>query len=132
MSLRPPPPEFFAWYPVIRWFLERLNAAVGGLLLQPTSWWRSPEENDRVRGQDESQHLYGLAVDFVGTDHALQALLTGSGLLGLPAILEEGLGALIGRERPLSERIFSPARPHVHVQAFEKGTLARLGVPFPP
>lgn len=66
-----------------------------------TSWYRTPAGNAAVRGHADSQHLLGLAADFVVRDPQLTVTaLTGQGLTAL----NEG--------------------DHVHVQAFPAGVVA--------
>lgn len=110
-------------------FFERLfpgiwnewGAAVEAALLQIdvggseptmiTSWWRSPNENRRVGGHPDSQHLVGLAFDVV----------PGKGTSRL-AISEAAQ-----RFREFGFTV-EPAEAHVHVQTFPAGILRQVGI----
>jgi len=105
---RPPPSELI--FPVTREFLRRLVVGLGALPIQATSWFRTPEENRNAEGDSESQHLFGLAVDIVGSDDALRRAIVAARGVGLIAV---------------------PEPSHLHVQAFPRGALARAGVRFP-
>ena len=66
-----------------------------------TSWWRSPERNDQVGGDSESQHLLGTALDIVPrgeTSEAIEAAAAG-----------EGFQVVVERE-------------HIHIQAWPAGS----------
>lgn len=70
-----------------------------------TSWWRDPENNARVGGHPESQHLLGLAFDVATTS---------------PPLLAAAL-------RRLGFTTVEAPR-HVHVQTFSAGVLGRTGI----
>lgn len=136
--LLPPPPEFRAWYPLIRQFLVILRGSRPPGLT-PTSWWRSPQVNRDEGGKEESQHLYGLAVDFVGPPDALQRLFLSARFRGLIPVETGGFLDLDTRAEIRVEGTGGPSFPEglsslvgVHVQAFPAGALARAGVSFPP
>lgn len=111
--IRPPPLELLVsgWLPYISAIVQRANLLLWAVpSATPTSWFRSPEENRDVGGQAESQHLFGLAVDFTG-DPGTIARLAGHALaLDLTPVQE---------------------RDHLHIQLFPAGALGRAGVTFP-
>lgn len=85
-------------------FLNRLVDGVrdGRTWVQISSWYRSPNENQRVGGSRTSQHQLGLAFDLVaGNPIALERALDRQGIV---AVVEGD---------------------HVHVQAFPAGSAAR-------
>ncbi|MEE8556217.1 MAG: hypothetical protein V3T00_10160, partial [bacterium] len=90
----------------------------------------------RVGGLPESQHLYALAVDFVGPEDALREAFLSSRLVGLTPVETGGflnLGPLGEIPRgPPERRAGASAQQRLHVQAYPAGALARLGVRFPP
>ncbi len=45
-------------------YMDKVRACLGNHPLIVTSWYRPAKENKRVGGAKNSQHLYGLAVDF--------------------------------------------------------------------
>jgi len=106
---QPPASVVGFWRP---WILAMLRRAVYAWQpgLTPTSWWRSPAENKRVRGDAESQHLFGLALDVAGPPVELARFARLAEASGLVAV---SYGT------------------HVHVQLFPAGTLRRAGVEFP-
>lgn len=55
-------------FPLIIRFLVALGQARPGPSIRVTSWYRDPEENIRVGGAPDSQHLLALAVDVVGEE----------------------------------------------------------------
>ncbi len=82
-------------------------------------------------GLAESQHLFALAVDFVGPEDALRALQIKSVIFGLHPV---PTGGFFGGEQPPGPTEDLPglaALISLHVQAFPKGVLARAGVTFP-
>jgi hypothetical protein len=111
--LRAPPNELLdsAWFPYINAVYLRATMTlmqVPGLV--PTSWFRTPAENRAEHGHEESQHLFGLAVDFDGSEDALRRANYISRGLGLIPVMESD---------------------HLHTQLYPKGALARFGVVFP-
>ncbi len=68
-----------------------------------TSWWRSLEQNARVGGSPDSQHLWGAAVDVVGDLSAIERETRAVGLVA----------------------VRFPR--HVHIQAWPAGTARRIG-----
>ena len=44
--------------------MDKIRAYLGDIPLIPTSWYRDPVTNRRIRGASQSQHLKGLAIDF--------------------------------------------------------------------
>ncbi len=112
MTPRPPPPELIqsAWFPFLFAFATRAGALAGQLPVMLSSWWRNAETNRFEEGDPESQHLFGLAADFVGSANALSTLVAQGRRFGLLAFGESD---------------------HAHVQLFPKGALARAGVVFP-
>jgi len=135
LPLLPPPESFRAWYPIIRQFLVILRGATPAGL-RPTSWWRDPAHNREVGGHEESQHLYGLAVDFVGPQDALRRLFLSARFRGLTAVETGGFLNLDPRaEIPRGSPDFREGisqLERVHVQAYPAGLLAAAGVRFPP
>lgn len=113
MALQAPPRDLLlsAFQPFILAFFFRLVLvlrATPGLVL--TSWWRSFAANVAEGGDEESQHLFGLAADFEVPRAAVAHVLEVARGVGLVAVDE---------------------RTHVHVQLFPAGVLARAGVVFP-
>lgn len=53
-----------------------------------TSWFRTPAQNRKVGGAFDSQHLAGLAVDFVVPDEELLRVISGFRVVGLTAVSE--------------------------------------------
>jgi len=109
----PPPTALLSsgWFPVIFAFYIRvveIFRVVPGL--EVTSWWRSPASNLDAGGDPQSQHLFGLGMDFAGSQNALREVIELARGLGLVAVDFGG---------------------YVHVQLFQAGALARVGVVFP-
>jgi len=86
--------------------LVELDADVGGTTVI-TSWFRTPEENVRVGGRVDSQHLAGTAFD----------IKPGNGQIDETVFHFKEAGF-----------IATPGRSHVHVQAFPAGLLRAVGV----
>lgn len=95
-------------------------AAEGGLALVDagnvgqtvlTSWFRSPNENRRVGGDPDSQHLVGLAFDVV----------PGKGTSPLAINEAAQIFRRLGFE-------VVPAAKHIHVQVFPAGVLRQVGI----
>lgn len=109
-----PPPSFLlssAWFPIIFAFYIRvveIFRAVPGLGV--TSWWRDPITNLDQGGDPQSQHLFGLGMDFAGSQNALREVIA----------IARGVGLI-----PVD------FGNYVHVQLFPAGALARIGVRFP-
>ena len=74
--------------------------------VQATSYIRTPDENRRVGGAPDSQHLIGTALDVVGPTDLLERF---AGQLGL-VVVDEG--------------------SHVHFQLFPAGVARQIGL-FP-
>lgn len=112
MRARPPPNELIqsAWFPLLFTFASRAGSLAGQLPVNLSSWFRDAETNLAEEGDPESQHLFGLAADFVGSPDALASLVAHGRRFGLLAFRESD---------------------HAHVQLFPKGALARAGVVFP-
>ena len=110
MSVSPPPlaiaSQIALWIPGI-WpvFVAAANQGLAeGRATSVTSWWRSPEENRRVGGNAESQHLLALAFDATAAS---------------PQLLAQAL-------RSAGFRVVEE-RTHVHAQAYQAGVLGRAG-----
>lgn len=97
-------------YPTIRNFVGALISGLHQLprdqlrRTQLTSWYRSPAKNRLVGGNPESQHQLALGTDWV----------TSRPLDFVRAMQRQGLVAVDEGD-------------HVHVQAFRRGELRRLG-----
>lgn len=110
MSIQGPPPSIMRfWRPWIVAFLQRVIAAWQPGLV-PTSFWRSAAENARVGGHKESQHQLALALDVTGPVEALDRFARVAEASGLRVI-----------RRPR----------YIHLQMFDAGYLASVGVRFP-
>lgn len=109
MALEAPPPQIFGLVPQWYWqqWIQALNFALRGIDAQPTSWWRSLADNVRVGGASNSQHLVGLAVDFVFPRNQRTLAKQRLRQVGF-VVIDEG--------------------DHVHVQTFEAGGLERTGL----
>ena len=110
----PPPNSLLssAWLPIILAFYWRAVALFfrfGGQLTL-TSWFRTPEQNRAAGGNEESQHLFGLAWDIAAPAALLPTVASFARAGGLVAVQERG---------------------HVHLQLFPAGALRRAGVTFP-
>jgi len=112
-DLAVPPAALLAtgWFPFILNFYWRAVSAVRQFpRARVTSWFRTPERNRDEGGSPESQHLFALAWDVVLPEPESAAFQQAAQNVGLVAVRE---------------------RRHVHVQAFQRGALARAGVTFP-
>lgn len=78
-----------------------LNGLPRGGVIALTSWFRTPTENQGVGGDPNSQHLLGLAADFVLVDP----------MLAVTGLTQQGLTALNEGD-------------HLHVQLFTAGQVA--------
>lgn len=105
MAAQVPPHSIVSvWYPVIIPFAERISRAWQDSPFLITSWWRSPQHNLDVGGEEFSQHLIGTAADAVPYDGDMLKLER--------AFEREGLiGVVYDR--------------HTHVQLLRAGTLER-------
>lgn len=79
-----PPPEFIENLKLLANSLQTLRSLFGNNAIIVTSGYRSPQVNAKVGGSPNSDHLRGLAADFIvpsfGTpDHVVRAIL-GSGV----------------------------------------------------
>lgn len=109
-----PPPELLqsAWFPFILNFYWR----VAGIFFHypgrvgVTSWFRTAEKNRIEGGHEDSQHLFGLAMDLSAAPQLIPDVVSVAKQNHLIAVQE---------------------RDHVHVQLFPAGVLARAGVTFP-
>lgn len=102
MVAQPPPALLWPLWRPIWAFISRGAAASRGLNLTLTSWYRSPRANAAAGGHPASQHLLGLAADFVGRDS----------------------GELVRRARSLG--LIAVAEPdHIHLQLYERSPLRR-------
>lgn len=111
MSLRLPPERVLrVTLPAVITFLGLLVRALLAthryMELRATSWYRDVEENRRVGGDQESQHLLGFAIDVDGPRDVLDTFLIEARGVGLVAI-DEGT--------------------HVHVQLLPAGLARDLG-----
>lgn len=111
MSLRLPPERVLrVTFPAVLTFLQLLVRALLSthryVELRATSWYRDVEENRRVGGDQESQHLLGFAIDVDGPRDVLDAFLVEARGVGLVAIDES---------------------THVHVQLMPAGVAQQLG-----
>jgi len=108
-----PPPDLLrsAWFPLIARFVRVvINVAQVVPGLSVSSWFRTPDQNRRVGGSPESQHLFALGLDITGSQDSLRQVIFVARGLGLEAFAEPD---------------------HVHLQLFPKGALSRAGVIFP-
>ncbi len=111
--IAPPPLELLstAWLPYVAATFQRAQLLFRLVPdLRPTSWFRDVAANVAAGGDAESQHLFALAVDGIGSRDALRRAL----------VIAPGLGLI-----PVHEG------DHVHVQLFPAGALGRVGVQFP-
>jgi hypothetical protein len=93
--------------PLIASFVWRINRLPFPAGTRVTSWWRSVTANRSASGADLSQHLLGLAVDFVTpTPHRLVAAARAAGLVAIYHNVGSGW--------------------HVHVQAYPAGFATNL------
>ena len=104
----PPREVLEVLFPQILGFLVSISRVEFPHGVRLTSWWRSAEDNRRVGGAPQSQHLLGLAFDIVvpgGSAERSRVIhsVTHAGLIGVDE------------------------RSHVHVQAFPAGALAQTG-----
>jgi hypothetical protein len=99
------------WQPEVRGFIALLAPALksAGQSIRVTSGIRTLEENARVGGKAQSQHLVGLAVDLVAPD-----------LASLAAHLR-GRGLVVVTDEP-------GHRPHVHVQRYAANTVPKATI----
>jgi hypothetical protein len=98
------------WLSAATWALREIDADVGGETVI-TSWYRSPSQNVAASGAEDSQHLFGLALDVV----------PGKGSLQL------AINEAAGRFREAGF-VVAPAPRHLHVQTFPAGLLRSAGV----
>jgi len=113
VAFRPPPRELIRspWLPFIRAFAIRAQRLVNNAPgLTATSWFRSALDNLRARGDIDSQHLFALAADFVGSGPDIER--------GVRVALALGI-------------VPAPTPGQLHIQLFPAGALARAGVTFP-
>lgn len=111
MSVRLPPERVLrVSLPAVLSFLSLLVRALQSthryMELRATSWYRDVEENRRVGGDQESQHLLGFALDIDGPRDVLDAFLIEVRGVGLIAIDES---------------------THIHVQLLPAGLAKNLG-----
>lgn len=107
-----PPPLYVRWlvdqaapgfWPI---FVDRANAALDGLAVDVTSWWRTQRGNAALAGASpESQHLLGAAIDVSGRDFR-QA----------------------GQRLRAQGFVVVDYPRHVHAQAWPAGTARRVGL----
>jgi len=106
-SLEPPPENLlrplFPLYEYLFRPFQLVNQADPSMVL--TSWFRSPEKNREVGGSEQSQHLFGFALDAI-TDQP-EFLVEAATRAGLVAVEE---------------------MDHVHVQLFPAGFLRSIGL----
>ena len=98
--------------PLIAQFAARVNSLAMPAGTRLTSWWRGPAANASAGGAELSQHLVGLAADFVSSRPLeLVALAQRAGLSAIYHNVGSGW--------------------HVHIQAGRAGYLERLIVGRP-
>jgi len=97
------------WAGAAEWALGAIDQGGGQTIL--TSWYRTPNENRRVGGDPDSQHLVGLAFDVVpGKGSSLLALKEAE-----QRFTQAGFHAIAESK-------------HVHVQTFPPGILRQVGI----
>ena len=109
MTARAPSPEFWRWLgPVGPAFYMRAAALLEWFpTVRVNSWWRDVWGNERLGGDEWSQHLFALAAD-LQTGDLTSAVIAAAPFFGLTAA---GI-----------------SRTAVHVQLYPAGTLERWGV----
>lgn len=99
-----------SWIGAAQAALNEIDAAgVDDIII--TSWFRSPFDNRAVKGDPDSQHLVGLALDVVPAKHNLSASIDEAAA----SFAEFGF-------------ISVPSPTHLHIQTFPAGILRRVGV----
>lgn len=105
MAITPPQHLLGIFWNAYQWlFWQILPTYREDPSLWVTSWWRDPWNNATVGGHPESQHLYGLALDFDSSNLCQ---------------LEENLQN--------TDLVVVREQTHVHVQVYPAGMLGQLG-----
>lgn len=98
------------WITAANWALQEIDADAGGETVI-TSWYRSRSRNVAASGAEDSQHLFGLALDVVPGKPSLQL----------------GVNEAAGRFREAGF-VAVPFPTHLHVQTYPAGVLRDAGV----
>ncbi len=98
------------WISAASWALREIDADVGGDTVI-TSWYRSRGQNVAASGKEDSQHLFGLALDIEPGKPSLQL----------------AINEAAGRFREAGF-VAVPFPTHLHVQTYAAGFLRRVGV----
>lgn len=104
------PGFWIRWISAAEHALREIDDDAGGDTII-TSWFRTPFENQRVGGQDDSQHLVGLALDVVPGKPSLKLAVSEAS----SRFMEAGF-------------ITVPSERHLHIQTFPAGLLRSVGV----